>query len=100
MRRRPQNAFAIALAEQETGRTMDASLPARILIVRLGALGDVVNALALANALVRARPDVQIGWACHELALPILLAHPSIARAHVWRRGSGLGGWRAMLGAR
>ncbi len=76
---------------------MDASLPARILIVRLGALGDVVNALALANALVRARPDVEIGWACHELALPILAAHPAIARVHVWRRGSGLSGWRALL---
>lgn len=77
---------------------MDASLPARILIVRLGALGDVVNALALANALVRARPDVEIGWACHELALPILSAHPAIARVHVWRRRSGLSGWRALLG--
>ncbi len=86
------------LWEPDTSPTMDASLPERILIVRLGALGDVVNALALANALVRARPDVQIGWACHELALPILCAHPAIARVHVWRRGSGLGGWRALLG--
>ncbi len=86
------------LSEQDTSPTMDASLPARILIVRLGALGDVVNALALANALVRARPDVEIGWACHELALPILSAHPAIARVHVWRRRSGLSGWRALLG--
>ena len=72
-------------------------LPARILIVRLGALGDVVNALALANALVRERPDVEIGWVSHELAQPLLATHPSIARVHLLRRGSGLGGLMQVL---
>ncbi len=76
---------------------MGTALPARILIVRLGALGDVVNALALANALKLARPDVHIGWACHGLALPLVTDHPSIARVHVWRRGSGPAGWIEVL---
>ncbi|MEO7153875.1 MAG: glycosyltransferase family 9 protein [Planctomycetota bacterium] len=71
---------------------MATDLPARILIVRLGALGDVVNGLALANALVRERPDVEIGWLSHELALPLLEGHPSIARVHLLPRGGGLGG--------
>ena len=69
---------------------MSTALPARILIVRLGALGDVVNALALANALVRERPDVAIGWLSHDPAVPLLNAHPSIARVHVLRRGASL----------
>lgn len=76
---------------------MATDLPARILIVRLGALGDVVNALALANAFVRERPDVSIGWVSHDLAQPLLAAHPSIARVHLLRRGGGLSGVRQLL---
>lgn len=73
------------------------ALPESVLIVRLGALGDVVNALALANALVRARADLRVGWACHELALPLLEGHPAIARVHVWRRGGGINGFRQLV---
>jgi lipopolysaccharide heptosyltransferase II len=76
---------------------MGTGLPARILIVRLGALGDVVNALALANALVRARPDVELGWASYELAGPILVGHPALRRVHLIARSSGLRGWRELI---
>jgi len=76
---------------------MGTSLPDRILIVRLGALGDIVNALALAQALVRARPGVELGWACHEPTAPLLEEHPALARVHVLRRASGWSGWRAFL---
>src|SRR5687767_13522026 len=34
----------------------------RILIVRLGSLGDIVHALPAAAALRRARPDARIDW--------------------------------------
>ncbi len=71
-----------------------ARVPERVLIVRLGAIGDVVNALALASALKRAVPGVQIGWAVHELALPLVEGHPALARVHLWRRGSGWSGFR------
>src|SRR5688572_26417490 len=54
----------------------------RILLVRLGAIGDVVNALVLANALKRAWPDSQIGWAVGPRARPVLEGHPSISRIH------------------
>lgn len=69
-------------------------VPERVLIVRLGAIGDVVNALALASALQRGVPGVQIGWAVHELALPLVQGHPALARVHLWRRGSGWSGFR------
>lgn len=70
------------------------ALPARILIVRLGALGDVINGLALANALIDARADLHLGWVGHDLVQPILRGHPALKRVHLWPRG---GGWRSLL---
>ncbi|MEO0649425.1 MAG: glycosyltransferase family 9 protein [Planctomycetota bacterium] len=57
-----------------------------MLVIRLGALGDVTNALALAGALKRERPDVHIGWAAHDLVLPLLVGHPWVDRVHHWPR--------------
>ena len=74
------------------------SIPARVLIVRLGALGDVTNALACAGALKRARPDVHIGWAVHDLARPLVTGHPWVDSVHLWKRGSGFAGLRAVVG--
>lgn len=65
------------------------SLPDRILVVRLGAIGDVVNALVFAAALRETRPDAYIGWVVHPLAAPLVEGHPLLARVHVWRRGLG-----------
>jgi lipopolysaccharide heptosyltransferase II len=73
------------------------ALPRRILIVRLGAIGDVVNALVLATALKDARPELQIGWVAHDLVRPLLERHPALARVHLWPRSSGLRGLRALL---
>lgn len=67
-------------------------LPRRILIVRLGAIGDVVNALVLANALRDHDRSVRIGWAVHELARPLVAGHPSVDRVHVLPRRGGLRG--------
>ncbi|MCY2958803.1 MAG: glycosyltransferase family 9 protein [Planctomycetota bacterium] len=69
---------------------MVVDLPRRILIVRLGAIGDVVNALVLANAIRRADPAVVVGWAVHPLSRPLVQGHPSVDRVHVWARGGGL----------
>jgi len=77
-------------------------LPDRVLIVRLGAIGDVANALVLATALKSARPGMHLGWAVHDLAAPLVHGHPDVDQAHVWRRRRGpdelasfLGGVRA-----
>src|SRR5688572_31573712 len=68
-------------------------LPDKVLIVRLGAIGDIVNAQVVANALREARPRTRIGWVVRDLARPLLEGHPAVDRVHVWRRGSGAGGW-------
>ena len=64
--------------------------PGSVLFVRLGAIGDVVNALIVATALREARPDVRIGWATHPLSLPLVEGHPAIDRVHIWKRAGGL----------
>lgn len=73
------------------------TVPRKILIVRLGAIGDVTNALVVANALKDADPEVSIGWAVHPLSLPLLEGHPSVDRVHVWPRKGGLAGFRTLM---
>jgi len=36
--------------------------PPRVLIVRLGAMGDIIHALPVVAAIRRAQPDIEIGW--------------------------------------
>src|SRR5215475_6727366 len=55
----------------------------RILVVRLSALGDVVHALPMLDALRRARPDAEIGWLVEEKAASLLVGHPQIDRLWV-----------------
>src|SRR5262245_40638071 len=66
-------------------------LPDRLLAVRLGAIGDVVNALVFAAAVKEARSDARLGWVVHPLAAPLVEGHPCVDRVHVWRRGGGAG---------
>jgi len=76
---------------------MENVLPGRILVVRLGAIGDVTNALIVAAALEEERPDVRIGWAVHDLAQPLVEGHPCVDRVHLWRRSTGLSGFRSLV---
>lgn len=59
----------------------------RVLIVRTGAIGDVVNALVFAAALRDGRPAAHIGWVCHPLVAPLLVGNPAVDAVHLWRRG-------------
>ena len=73
------------------------AIPERVVVVRLGAIGDVVNALVFATALKRERPEMRLGWVVHPLVLPLVEDHPCIDRVHVWQRGGGLGEFRRVL---
>jgi lipopolysaccharide heptosyltransferase II len=75
------------------------SLPApeRVLVVRLGAIGDVTNALVLAGALRARFPGIFLGWAVHPLAAPLVQDHPALDRVHVWVRGKGARAFRRLL---
>lgn len=51
-----------------------------ILLVKLGALGDVINALPLAVRLKR-QLDARIHWLVAPLSFPLISGHPSVDRA-------------------
>ena len=69
----------------------------RILIVRLGALGDVVHAIPVVAALRRGLPDAFVDWAIGERCAPLLDLVPGLDRRVVLRtRGRPAGGWAAL----
>ena len=73
------------------------SLPRKILVVRTGAIGDVVNALVFASAVKAAAPDTEIGWVVHPLARPLVEGHPDVDRVHLWNKKGGIGDHLALL---
>ncbi len=62
---------------------------ARILILLLGAIGDVVRAMPLAMRLRRGLPEAHLAWAVEPTAAPLLEGHPSIDQRLVFRRDRG-----------
>lgn len=63
--------------------------PQRILIVLLGAIGDVVRAMPLAMRVRRGFPRAHVAWAVEPIAAPLLDAHPAIDETIVFRRDLG-----------
>jgi lipopolysaccharide heptosyltransferase I len=61
----------------------------RILIVLLGAIGDVVRAMPLAMRLRRGLPQATLAWAVEPTAAPLLDGHPAIDELLIFRRDLG-----------
>ncbi len=60
-----------------------ANPPASVLIVRLSAIGDVIHALPVLDALRRALPHARLGWIVEELSAPLLDNHPDLDKVYV-----------------
>ena len=60
--------------------------PRRVLIVLLGAIGDVVRALPLLGRLRRAWPKAHIAWAVEPKSQPLLEGHPGLDELIVYNR--------------
>ncbi|MFI4983312.1 MAG: glycosyltransferase family 9 protein, partial [Nevskiales bacterium] len=58
----------------------------RILVVRLGAIGDALRVLPAVRRLRIERPDATIGWAVEHWVYPLLAGNPNIDRFHVLDR--------------
>ncbi len=71
----------------------------RFLIVRLGALGDIVHAVPVAAALRRAYPNARIDWLVSAKHWEILRLVPVVDRRLVVEVGGGVAAVRSMLGA-
>ena len=67
------------------------STPNRILVVRLGAMGDVIHTLPAVSRLKRAFPDAEISWAIEPRWAALLEGNPHLDRVleiplNAWRR--------------
>jgi heptosyltransferase-1 len=65
-----------------------------ILIIRLSAIGDVVMASALIDALRRAHPQARLTWLVQPEAADLLNANPDLDEVLVWPRGEWRRLWR------
>lgn len=69
--------------------------PRRLLLVKLSSLGDIAQALPLAEALrAGLGPDVFLGWAVRGKFAPLLFGNPHLDAVYDWH-GSGLRGLSA-----
>lgn len=69
--------------------------PRRILIVRLGAIGDVVFASTILEPLRRHFPQARITWLVQKGPAAVLAHHPCVDRLLIWPREDWLALWRA-----
>ncbi|MBP1689536.1 MAG: rfaF 2 [Deltaproteobacteria bacterium] len=69
----------------------------RILIVLLGAIGDVVRGLPLANRLREGYPDAHIAWAVEPRAASVLTQHHALDEVLIFERGGGVWSFLAFL---
>jgi 3-deoxy-D-manno-octulosonic-acid transferase/heptosyltransferase-1 len=65
-------------------------IPRSILIVKLSAIGDVIQTLPMLEALQKQCPQAHIDWVVEEDASNLLLGHPMINRVIISRRKSWL----------
>jgi 3-deoxy-D-manno-octulosonic-acid transferase/heptosyltransferase-1 len=67
--------------------------PRSILIVKLSAIGDVIQTLPMAEALRKQYPQARIDWVVEEDSSDILVGHPALNRVIISRRKS----WQKLL---
>jgi len=68
--------------------------PRRILLVRLSAIGDIVFASPLIDALRGRYPDAHIAWLVQPESRSLLSTHPGLDEVIVWPRGDWSRLWR------
>jgi heptosyltransferase-1 len=71
----------------------DASPPRRILIIRLSAIGDVVFASPLVDAVAQRYPNAEVFWLAEPMVLPLLEHHAHLSGVIVWPRSE----WRQLF---
>ncbi len=54
----------------------------RIAIVRLSALGDIINSALILQFIKKAYPNAKIEWICEEAFAPIIANHPDLDAVH------------------
>ena len=65
----------------------------RVLVIRLSAIGDVVFASPLIDAIKRARPDAEVYWLAESAVAPLLKHHAGLKELLIWPREE----WQQLL---
>jgi heptosyltransferase I len=74
-------------SERQAGRPVPQAMPAsRILIVRLGAMGDIIHTLPAAAALKTGHPEARLTWVVEPQWAPLLEVNPFVDRVLPFRR--------------
>lgn len=71
----------------------------RILIVRLGAMGDILHTLPAASSLRKSFPDAELSWVVAPKWMPLLMGNPAIDRIVPFERKGApalLRSWKAL----
>src|SRR5882672_10153583 len=88
--REPDNPLFTNNEDPPLASVLPSVTPQRILIVLLGAIGDVTRALPLLTQLRRAYPQAHIAWAVEPAAAPLLDSHPALNEVLLYRRTKGV----------
>jgi lipopolysaccharide heptosyltransferase I len=70
----------------------------RILIVKLGAVGDCIHTLYALSALRKAYPKAWIGWAVEDKSYQVVADHPDLNAVYRIRRKRGVESWFRSVG--
>jgi ADP-heptose:LPS heptosyltransferase len=73
--------------------------PSSVLIVLLGAIGDVARGVSVAVRLKRAWPEVRLTWAVEPASRALVQGHRCIDRVVLFERHRGLAGYRDFIAA-
>ncbi len=68
----------------------------RICLLRLGAFGDTVHALALVNGLRQLYPNAHLTWILEPVPYEIAKEQPEVDEFLIFRPGRGIAGWREL----
>ncbi|HHU51751.1 MAG TPA: glycosyltransferase family 9 protein [Firmicutes bacterium] len=69
---------------RQTEKEININRYKRILIIRLSAIGDVIETLPAVHALRQRRPNAYIGWILEEASYSLLQGHPEIDRFFIF----------------
>lgn len=70
----------------------------RVLVIRLSAVGDVINTLPTLCALRQGYPNAFIGWIVEDRAYDLIRGHPAVDRVHLFPRRRWVRHWWWALG--
>src|SRR5262245_58152003 len=68
----------------------------RILVVRLGAMGDILHTLPAVASLKASLPGSRITWLVESKWAPLLAENPAVDRIELLRRDALFASWRAL----